>query len=123
LPAAVDPTGVNQTTRSERRIVSVAWGAVEDGFLRAVLMSGKSGRGLRGGSYTVTRSDTATAIDYQGVRFSDDVSVSGHATLDLATNTVDAQVTVEQTPGRTGDGHGRAAHVDGTLSFHGVRFT
>jgi hypothetical protein len=86
-------------------------------------MSGTSGRGLRGGSYTVTTTATATTIDYQGVHFSNDVSVSGHATRDLATNTIDAQVTVVQVEDQSGDQQGHADQLQGTLSFHGVLFT
>jgi ABC-type uncharacterized transport system fused permease/ATPase subunit len=86
-------------------------------------VSGTSGRGLRGGSYTVTTGVTATTIDNQDARFSNDVSVFGHATLDLATNTLDAQVTVAQTAGKSGDQHGHADHLHGTLSFQGVLYT
>src|SRR5262249_62393317 len=73
------------------------------------------GRGMSGGSHTVTSSATTTTIDFNAVRFSNDVTVTGHATRDRATNTIDAQVTVAQ----ANDGD----HREGTLSFHGVLYT
>jgi hypothetical protein len=109
--AAVDAGGVDATTPSDRRIVSVAWAAVEDAVLRSMRMAGTQGRGLRGGSYTVTGTDTTTTLDLTGARFSSDVAVTGRTTLDLATHTLDAQVTVD----------GPGSH-DGQLTFHGVLF-
>jgi pimeloyl-ACP methyl ester carboxylesterase len=114
VPARVDPSGINRANQQDRKVASVAWSAVLDALMRAqrmTVMSG-SGRGLRGGSYTVTKSSTTTTIDYQAVRFSNDVTVTGHATRDLATNTIDAQVTIEQ-----------SGNHQGTLSFHGVLYT
>jgi hypothetical protein len=96
-------------------VASVASSTILDAFLRAQRGMGTSGRGLRGGSYIVATSGTTTTIDFNAVRFSNDVTVSGHATRDLATNTIDAQVTVAQTT----DGD----HRQGTLSFHGVLYT
>jgi hypothetical protein len=112
VPARVDPTGTNQADEQDRQLASVAWSAVLDAFMRAPRMTGTSGRGLRGGTYTVAKGPTTT-IDYQAVRFSNDVTVTGHATRDLATNTIDAQVTVEQTEDQSG----------GALTFHGVLYT
>jgi pimeloyl-ACP methyl ester carboxylesterase len=114
VPARVDPSGINRANQQDRRVASVAWSAVLDAFMRAQRMPGMNGngRGLRGGSYTVTSSQTTTTIDYQAVRFSSDVTVTGHATRDLLTNTIDAQVTVQQTEDQSG----------GTLSFHGVLY-
>jgi pimeloyl-ACP methyl ester carboxylesterase len=123
LPAPVDPVGTNRTTLSDRRVASVAWGAVQDAFFHAGRMSGTSGRGLRGGNYTVTTSDTSTTIDYRGARFSNDISVTGQASLDLTTNTVDAQVSIEQVGEQSGDQLRRAGHLVGTLTFHGTFFT
>ncbi|HZD86711.1 MAG TPA: alpha/beta hydrolase [Gaiellaceae bacterium] len=123
VPARVDPAGINRTDRQERQVASVAWSTIADGFMRAQRMYGTNGRGLRGGSYTVTTSDTTVAIDYQAVRFSNDVTVTGHATRDLATNTIDAQVTVAQAEGKGGKQHGRGDPLQGTLTIHGVLYT
>jgi pimeloyl-ACP methyl ester carboxylesterase len=111
LPARVDSDGNDMSTRADRHVASVAWSAVEDAFFRAFRMTGAAGRGLRGGRFTVNRTGVATTITYQDARFSDDVSVSGVATLDPVTNVLDALVTVKV--------RGRQ---DGTLSFHGVLF-
>jgi pimeloyl-ACP methyl ester carboxylesterase len=115
VPARVDPSGINQANTHDRRVASVAWSTVLDAFMRAERMGGTggSGRGLRGGSYTVTTSQTTTTIDYQAVRFSNDVTVTGRATRDLATNTIDAQVTVVQTQNQG----------VGALSVHGILYT
>jgi pimeloyl-ACP methyl ester carboxylesterase len=115
VPARVDPTGINRGVGLDRKVASVASSTILDAFLRAQRGMGTSGRGLRGGSYIVATSGTTTTIDFNAVRFSNDVTVSGHATRDLATNTIDAQVTVAQTT----DGD----HRQGTLSFHGVLYT
>ncbi|MGZ4394035.1 MAG: alpha/beta fold hydrolase [Gaiellaceae bacterium] len=123
VPARVDPTRLNQADRHDRQVVSVAWSTISDAFMRAQRMMGTSGRGLRGGSYTVTATDTTVTIDYQAARFSDDVTVTGHATRDLATNTIDAQVTVAQTEDHSGTKQGHGDHPQGTLSFHGVLYT
>jgi hypothetical protein len=100
------------STRADRQVVSVAWSAVEDTFFRAMRMSGNKGRGLRGGSFTVKSTNAATTITYRNTRFSDDVAVSGTATINLATNALDAHVIVEA---RRSQG--------GVLSFHGVLFS
>jgi pimeloyl-ACP methyl ester carboxylesterase len=115
VPASVDPTGINQSVGLDRKVASVVSSTILDAFMRAQRGMGTSGRGLRGGSYTVTSSPTTTAIEFDAVRFSNDVTVTGHATRDRATNTIDAQVTVTH----TADGDLR----QGALSFHGVLYT
>lgn len=110
-PAAVDPRGGDRTTPSDRRVASVACAAVEDAVLRSMRMAGTKGRGLRGGSYTATHTDTTTTLHLHRTRFSSDTAVTGHATLDLSTHTLDAQVTVD----------GPGSH-DGTLTLHGLLF-
>ena len=72
-------------------------------------MFGNDGRGLRGGSYTLTRSDTAIDFELNAVRFVEDVSIQRAATLDRTSSTLDATVEV--------DGPG---NNDGTLTFHAV---
>jgi pimeloyl-ACP methyl ester carboxylesterase len=114
VPARVDPSGVNQADKQDRKVASVATSTVLDAVMRADRMGGNgTGRGLRGGSYTVTTDQTTntTTIDLQAIHFSTDVTVTGQATRNLTTNTVDAQLTVA------------AAHRNGNLSFHGVLYT
>jgi hypothetical protein len=93
---------------SDDRVARVAAATVVDAFMRAERMTGSSGRGLRGGGYTVAKGPATTTIDLGAVRYSDDVAVSGTATRDRATNAIDADVTIGW--------HGR----QGTLRFHGV---
>ena len=111
LPARIDPTGINHAYEQDRKVASVASSTVLDAFMHAKRMTGTSGqgRGLRGGSYTVTTSQTTTTIGLNAVRFTNDVTVTGHATRELATNTIDAQVTVEQTESQEGHGDPRPA--------------
>ena len=113
VPARVDPSGINQADLPDRKIAGVASSTVLDAVMRADRMGGNgTGRGLRGGSYTVTtdQATNTTTIDLQAVHFSTDVTVSGQATRNLATNTVDAQLTVT------------AVRGNGSLSFHGVLY-
>jgi hypothetical protein len=63
----------------------VTWLTVVDAVYRLPRMTGTTGRGLRGGSYTVTRTGRTTRINYQRARFTNDVYVSGHITLDEGT--------------------------------------
>jgi hypothetical protein len=111
LPARVDPAGNDMSTRADRQVVSVAWSTVDDAFIQATRLSGNKGRALRGGTFTVRRTNAATTITYRHARFSDDVDVSGTATLNPVTNALNAQVTV--------DVHGSQG---GVLSFHGILF-
>jgi hypothetical protein len=64
-------------------------------------MTSATGRGLRGGSYTVTRTAAVTSIDYQKTQFTNDIYVSGHVTLD-ASSALTGLVTVTEPGGRTG---------------------
>jgi hypothetical protein len=112
LPARVDPAGNDMSTRADRQVVGVAWSTVDDAFIQATRLSGNTGRGLRGGTFTVRRTNAATTITYRNSRFSDDVAVSGTAALNPVTNALSAQVTVEV---RGSQG--------GVLSFHGVLFS
>jgi hypothetical protein len=99
-PAENDPTHDLRTSRSDRRIANVAWLTVTDAVYRLPRMSGASGRGLRGGGYTVTNTPTGTRINYQRAQFTDDVYVSGHVTLD-ATNALSGTITLIGPHGRT----------------------
>jgi hypothetical protein len=118
VPARSDPTARNRADRHDRQLASVAASTVLDAVMRARRSNGANGRGLRGGSYTVATSETTTTIDLAAAHFSDDVAVTGRVTRDLSTNTIDAQLTVEQTGGRRHEGVRR----QGTLSFHGVLY-
>jgi pimeloyl-ACP methyl ester carboxylesterase len=111
LPAQVDHAGNDMSTRADRQVARVAWSTVADAFIQATRLSGNKGRGLRGGTFTVRHTNVATIIVYRHSRFSDDVGMSGTATLNLATNAINAHVAVEV---RGSQG--------GMLSFHGFLF-
>jgi hypothetical protein len=100
------------STHADRQVASVAWSAVDDAFIQATRLSGNTGRGLRGGSFAVKSTNAAITIAYRNARFSEDVGVSGSATLNPATNALDAHMTVE-VKGSQG----------GALTFHGVLFS
>ena len=68
----------------------------------------RTGRGLRGGGYTVTTTPTATRIDYHNTQFTNDVYLNGQVTLDT-TNTLTGRVTLIAPGERTG-----------TLTVHAV---
>jgi pimeloyl-ACP methyl ester carboxylesterase len=107
-PAQNDPAQDLDTARSDRRIANVAWLTVTDAVYRLPRMTGASGRGLRGGGYTVTNTPTGTRIDYQRAQFTNDVYVSGQVILD-ATNALSGSITLIGPRGRTG-----------TLTIHAV---
>jgi pimeloyl-ACP methyl ester carboxylesterase len=109
IPAQEDAAATDQSPLADRRLASVAWSTVEDAVYRSFRMLGTDGRGLRGGSYTVSRSETTTTITYTGTRYTEDVAISGTATLDRATNSLDATIEV--------DGSG---NQDGILTLHGL---
>jgi hypothetical protein len=92
-PAQDDPTQDLDTPRSDRRIANVAWLTVTDAIYRLPHMTGTTGRGLRGGGYTVTTTPTGTRIDYHNTQFTNDVYLSGQVTLDT-TNTLTGRVTL-----------------------------
>jgi hypothetical protein len=101
IPAQNDRTRDLHTSRFDRRIATVTWLTAVDAVYRLPRMTGTTGRGLRGGSYTVTRAADTTRIDYQQSRFTEDVFVSGHLTITRG-NTLAGLVRVTGPGGRTG---------------------
>jgi pimeloyl-ACP methyl ester carboxylesterase len=110
-PARVAGRSVDRSTRAERRVATAAWSAVEDAVMRSMRMSGRTGRGLRGGSFKVRRFTHATTLRYHATRFTTDVLVTGRATLRTRTNRLRAAVKVAAPGGE-----------DGRLRFAGVIF-
>jgi pimeloyl-ACP methyl ester carboxylesterase len=98
IPAENDPTRDLRASKIDRRIASATWLTVVDAVYRLPRMTGTTGRGLRGGHFTVTRAAATTRIDYERAQFTNDVFVSGHLTLD-ASNALTGVVTVTG-PGR-----------------------
>jgi hypothetical protein len=94
-------------------------------------MTGNTGRGLRGGSYAVTKSPAATTVTYRRAQFTDDVQISGRATVD-SDNRLEAIVTVNGPRGENGtltidatlwDPAQPTAALRGQLRHHDVAFT
>jgi pimeloyl-ACP methyl ester carboxylesterase len=108
-PARVVRRSVDRSTGADRRVANAAWSAVEDAVMRSMRMSGRTGRGLRGGSFRVRRSGRVTTLRYRATRFTTDVRVTGRATLLTRTNRLRAVVKIVAR-GRE-DGHLRFAGV------------
>jgi hypothetical protein len=122
VPAQDDPSQDLDTSRSDRRVANVTWLTVTDAVYRLPRMTGPTGRGLRGGAYTVTNTATAIRIDYRQTQFTKDVFVSGHVTLD-ATNTLTGRVTIRAPGGRTGTFTIKAVLWDPAHPFASLRGT
>ena len=113
IPAKVDSEGNDASTASDRKVASVAWSTVDDALVQAGRLRGSTGRGLRGGSFTVQATNVTTTITLSKARYSEDVAVSGTATFNPATNALNALVQVITSVRRR----------SGTLSFHGLLYT
>src|SRR4051794_21085300 len=81
-------------TKADRQVAAVAWAAAEDAVYRLPRLAGNTGRGLRGGRYTVKRGPTSAKLALERVRFSTDVVVSGTVTLKSATSRVSGRLKV-----------------------------
>jgi len=68
--------------KDPRRVAALAWAAVEDAVYQSFRLSGKKGRGLRGGTFTLRKDK----IVLHGARFADDVRVTGEVTFARATS-------------------------------------
>jgi pimeloyl-ACP methyl ester carboxylesterase len=102
----------DRSTRADRKVATVATAAVTDAMRRTFLdFEQKSGRGLRGGTFSVEPGETGVTDNLNGVRFARDVVISGTVEYTFETESVDATITVSG-PGTE----------DGTLEVTGVWF-
>jgi pimeloyl-ACP methyl ester carboxylesterase len=101
-PAPVDPAAGDASRRLDRRVAAAAWAAAYDAIQRSFRMSGGSGVGLRGGSFTVGGAGPTVDLAYDGVRFAGDVSSSGSAHVDFDTGHVTADLAVDGPGGEDG---------------------
>jgi pimeloyl-ACP methyl ester carboxylesterase len=101
IPAKSVAGGHDHSTLADRQVAAVSWAAVVDAVYRLPRMTGATGRGLRGGTTTVATSNAATTITYHGVRFANDVSITGTASIDT-TSKLSASVVVSGPCGRLG---------------------
>ena len=76
--------------RNPRRVATAAWNAVEDAVYQSFRLTGKKGRGLRGGTFTLRKDK----IVLHGARFADDVRVTGEVTFARATSRVTGNIAV-----------------------------
>ena len=97
---------------SRDAVARAAWSAAYDGIQRFFRMSGDTGAGLRGGSFTVD----GTTLTYDRARFTHDVAISGTAALDFDTGGVTADLTIEGPEGGT-------LHIAGRLFPHTAPLT
>jgi pimeloyl-ACP methyl ester carboxylesterase len=109
--APADREGHDASRVTDRRVAAMAWAAAYDAIQRTFRVSGETGAGMRGGSFTLTRADAKLDLTYERVRFARDVAVSGRAHVDFDTGAVAADLDV--------DGPGRE---DGTLRVAGPLF-
>ena len=131
VPAAVAPAQVGRVTRLDRQVADVAWMAATDAVYRLPRMTGPTGRGLRGGSYTVRSAPSGTVITYHRTRFTRDVVITGKLTVDSA-NVVTGRLSVLGPSGHSGVLRVRAvlwdpahpsASLRGTLSGEPVQLS
>ncbi len=103
-PVAGKPAG----SVLDRKVADVAWQTATDAIYRQFKMTTTTGRGLRGGTYTVSTTAAGTQLDLQNAQFTDDVAVSGQVTLDAGLR-LTGRVTVSGSAG-----------LRGSLKLHGV---
>jgi pimeloyl-ACP methyl ester carboxylesterase len=109
-PAAM-PHGQDASTLADRRVAAVATAAVTDAFRRGFGPAPvETGAGLRGGTFTIAFGNRAV-VRMSGVRWTNDVAVSGRGTYTFPPQRLDATVRV------AGPGH-----EDGHLRIGGVWF-
>jgi pimeloyl-ACP methyl ester carboxylesterase len=78
-PAIVSSRGRDHSTPRGRRVAAAAAWALRDALVHA--QTEPNGAGLRGGSYAGKFGDSALALTLTGARFTQDVTVSGRATV------------------------------------------
>ena len=109
--AEVDPDGVNEIGKAERKVVTVAVAAATDAAQRATNFGAVDGVGLRSGTFHTDFGSTAVTITLTGCNFANDVTVSGTLVWGTAFQ-ADLTVSGAGTAGGT-------LHVDGTFSAAG----
>jgi pimeloyl-ACP methyl ester carboxylesterase len=100
--APVEALAGNAATVAQRRIAAAGLEAVGDVLARYWASVGTTGRGLRGGQFSY--SGTATGYDFvlDGVRWTEDVAVSGVVSWNTVNNGVTANVTLSQAGSHVG---------------------
>jgi pimeloyl-ACP methyl ester carboxylesterase len=112
-PAGITPGSQDRSRKLDRRVATVATGAITDALRRAILQPEPSnGVGLRGGTFDAPSFDDAGAtVELHDARFARDVAVTGTDKYLFQKQSIDARVRVD---GPCGE--------DGTLHVTGVWF-
>lgn len=126
-PAVADEG--NAASAGALRLASAAVQTIEDIVVRVAGNSSGHGMGLRGGTFEVVGSGAARRITLEGVRWTEDLAVSGTIEeMRDSEGTVRAKVTIEG-PDRVGGaidsewpdrGPGATARIEGTIGGRGV---
>jgi pimeloyl-ACP methyl ester carboxylesterase len=104
-----EPRHGDHSTKTDRKVATVATAAVTDAFRRTFLgFPPGPGVGLRGGTFTGDFSDPGVTDTLKGVRFASDVAVSGTSDYRFENESIDASIRVDGPGGE--DGH---LHVSG----------
>jgi pimeloyl-ACP methyl ester carboxylesterase len=85
----------NKASDAQRRIAAAGLEAVGDTIARYYVTFNYVGSGLRGGTFTYDASDVGYDFTLKGVRFTQDVAVSGTVSWDQTSNIITAQVTLK----------------------------
>jgi hypothetical protein len=91
-PAA--PADGNKASADGRRLAAVAAAALGDSIWRWYYAPGDTGRGLRGGSWSITAGDAGYDVVLTKVRWTEDTTVSGTGTWDRDTGQIKATLVV-----------------------------
>ena len=92
--APVTALAGNAATEAQRRIAASALEAVGDVLARYWMSHGTNGSGLRGGRFTYTGTATGYVFDLDGVRYTNDIAVSGSVKWNTSSGAVSANVTL-----------------------------
>jgi len=120
------PLPGNRATAAELRAAAAAALAGADVLARSYQFGFSAGSGLRGGSYSATPTNAGASATLSGIRWTDDLAVSGAAVFDARSASARAQLTLRD--GATGSldvswatiGSNAVALLHGTVDAHVV---
>ena len=126
---AAQPAPGNRGTDADLRAAAAATLAAADVLSRSYEFGASPGTGLRGGSYTATSKNAAANATLSGVRWTDDLAVSGKAAFDARAARATARLTLAGGAAGTLDakwataGSAAVAELRGTIGGRAVRAT
>ncbi len=122
---AIARTG-NEATGKELRAAAAATLGAADALARSYEFGLVSGAGLRGGSYTATPKNGSSQVTLTGVRWTNDLAVSGEGTFNAREARAHAHLTLRDAVSGSFDaswptaGSGAVAQLDGTIDGHAL---